>query len=152
MPRPTPDLADCNCLSLRRAARAITAYYDVCLAPAGLRVTQFGMLMALAQSNAMSVNRLAEALELDRTTTGKNLQPLIRDGSVDFAASPVDARVREARLTKSGRALVRHAQKLWQQAQAELERANGQRAMARLRQNLAGLVLPPAAKRRNAVR
>lgn len=146
------DIFDCNCLSIRRAARVLTWYYDACLEPAGLRASQFGMLLALAQSDAMSVNRLAEMLELDRTTTGKNLQPLIRDGYVDFAASPVDRRVREARLTGSGKTLVRKAQRLWEAAQTELEKANGQRAMARLRQDLAGLVLPGAAQPRRSIR
>jgi hypothetical protein len=38
---------NCNCLAVRQAARHITQFYDQCLAPSGLRTTQFSILTKL---------------------------------------------------------------------------------------------------------
>ena len=38
---------NCNCLAVRQAAQHITQFYDQCLAPSGLRTTQFSILTKL---------------------------------------------------------------------------------------------------------
>ena len=40
-------LSTCACFNARTAARAITALYDSSLEPAGIRTTQFAMLVAI---------------------------------------------------------------------------------------------------------
>ncbi|MFX5756305.1 MarR family transcriptional regulator, partial [Acinetobacter baumannii] len=78
-----PGLDTCNCFAVRKAARRMTQIYDAALAPSGVRVTQFMLLMALNKEGGLSVNRLAELMVMNRTTMGKNLRPLERDGLVD---------------------------------------------------------------------
>ena len=78
MPLETP----CVCNTLRRATRAVTAMYDATLAPSGLRITQFSVLIALARLGPLPVSRLAAEVVLDRSTMGRNLDPLERRGLV----------------------------------------------------------------------
>ncbi|QUT06310.1 winged helix-turn-helix transcriptional regulator [Sphingobium phenoxybenzoativorans] len=133
----------CNCIALRRAARRISNYYDACLAPLGLRATQFSMLALLGAQGAMPVNGLARALDLDRSTAGQNLRPLERDGLVDMGRSETDGRARVVRLTPAGEARLAEASVRWRRAQAAFEAANGAEEASAMRAMLAALDMPP---------
>src|SRR6266853_633769 len=73
---------DCNCLAVRQAARHITQFYDQLLAPSGLRTTQFSVLAKLRRLGPMTINALAAEMVMDRTTLGRNILPLERDGLI----------------------------------------------------------------------
>src|SRR6201987_4350623 len=90
----------CVCATLRRAARAITAAYDAALAPSGLRITQFSILRRLARLGPLPVTRLAAESALDRSTIGRNLNPLERRGLVRIEVGNVDQRERVAYWTR----------------------------------------------------
>src|SRR6266404_4012614 len=60
--RPLPNSTDCNCLAVRQAARYITQFYDRYLAAAGLRTTQYGILVRLKRQGPMSIHALAAEL------------------------------------------------------------------------------------------
>lgn len=110
----------CNCYTLRRAARAITAAYDEALAPSGLRITQFGVLRWLARLGPLPVTRLAAESALDRSTMGRNLIPLERRGLVRIEVGNVDQRERVAYLTAAGEAAIEAALPLWRKAQERI--------------------------------
>ena len=129
----------CNCSALRRAARRITQFYDAKLAPTGVRITQYAMLSLLARREELAVNELAGLMELDRTTTGKNLRPLARAGLVKIVPSATDGRSRKVRLTAKGISAQRAAAPLWRDAQREFEAANGREATRTMRTMLAEL-------------
>ncbi|MCJ2140791.1 MarR family winged helix-turn-helix transcriptional regulator [Methylobacterium sp. E-066] len=109
----------CTCVALRRATRALTASYDAALRPAGLRVTQFSILRRLARLGPIPVTRLAAEAVLERTTMGRNLDPLERRGLVKIEAGR-DARERIVSLTDAGREAVAAATPYWQAAQARI--------------------------------
>ena len=89
--------APCACTTLRRAARAVTAAYDAALAPSGLRITQFSILRRLARLGPLPVTRLAAEAALDRSTMGRNLNPLERRGfEIIQATFPVSPQGRRA--------------------------------------------------------
>lgn len=111
--------AGCACKHLRRTARAVTQLYDDTLRPSGLRITQFTLLVAVAISEPVPITRLADALDLDRTTLARDLKPLTERGLVQVAAGE-DRRTREVRLTRQGREAVGRAYPLWQRAQARV--------------------------------
>jgi DNA-binding MarR family transcriptional regulator len=123
----------CNCLALRQAARHVTQLYDQCLAPSGLRSTQFSVLARLRRTGPLSINALAADLVMDRTTLGRNILPLQRDGLVEVVTGRADRRRRELRLTEAGAARLDTAVALWRQAQAGFEAAFGQARAADLR-------------------
>src|SRR5580698_7539957 len=92
---------DCNCFALRSAARHITQLYDQFLAPSGLRTTQFSILAKLRRLGPMTINELAKNMVTDRTTLGRNIQPLERDGWIKIEPTASDRRAKTLHLTKS---------------------------------------------------
>ncbi|HEU0165342.1 MAG TPA: MarR family transcriptional regulator [Thermomicrobiales bacterium] len=128
----------CYCTTLRKAARRISQFYEEKLQPTGLRVTQFAMLRVIGESREIAINELATRLELDRTTTGKNLRPLERAGLIAVKPSSTDGRSRTVALTPEGDAILIVATPLWNEAQQEFERNLGGDAAA-LRDRLGAL-------------
>jgi DNA-binding MarR family transcriptional regulator len=125
--------AGCNCLALRQAARHVSQFYDQFLAPSGLRTTQYSILARLQRKGAMTINALAADLITDRTTLGRNLLPLEREGLIAVVAGSTDRRSKDIRLTAAGAARVRSARKGWDKAQAQFESAFGVRRASELR-------------------
>ncbi len=115
----------CNCLAVRQAARHVSQFYDQCLAPVGLRTTQFSMLAKLKRLGPMSINALAREMVMDRTTLGRNIQPLQREGLVAAVTDRADRRSKELRLTEAGAARLAEAVKGWAKAQAQFEAVFG---------------------------
>jgi DNA-binding MarR family transcriptional regulator len=114
--------ADCLCMKLRKASRAVTQRYDEALADTGIRSTQFSLLVALAHAPEVPLSRLAEALVMDRTTLTRNLTPLVRDGLVEERPA-ADGRVRLFALTGKGRKSFERALPGWKAAQSHMVRA-----------------------------
>ncbi|HUD87363.1 MAG TPA: MarR family winged helix-turn-helix transcriptional regulator [Xanthobacteraceae bacterium] len=125
--------AACNCLALRQAARHVTQFYDQVLTPSGLRATQYSILARLNRKGPMTINALAAELVMDRTTLGRNIRPLQRDGLVAVGPGQSDRRSKELRLTHSGEERFAAALKGWTKAQARFERAFGVRRARALR-------------------
>jgi DNA-binding MarR family transcriptional regulator len=117
--------AACNCLALRQATRHVTQFYDQFLAPSGLRSTQYSILARLQRKGPMTINALAAELVMDRTTLGRNILPLQRDGLIAVGSGKIDRRSKELRLTAAGTARWRSALKGWRRAQARFETVFG---------------------------
>ena len=128
-----PTTRDCNCLAIRQAARHVTQFYDQLLAPSGLRTTQFSILIRLQRRGPMPINALAAELVMDRTTLGRNILPLQRDGLIEVVASPDDRRRRELRLTAKGLAMHRQAVERWAVAQERFDAVFGEKRATHLR-------------------
>jgi DNA-binding MarR family transcriptional regulator len=124
---------DCNCLAIRQAARHVTQFYDQIFAPIGLRATQYAMLSRLRRDGPMPINALAAALVMDRTTLGRNILPLERDGLIEIVVSPEDRRRRELRLSAAGAARQRAGSERWTLAQAGFDEAFGRKRAAKMR-------------------
>jgi DNA-binding MarR family transcriptional regulator len=129
--RPRPE--DCNCLAVRQAARHVSQFYDQCLAPSGLRTTQFSILAKLKRKGPMTINTLAADLVMDRTTLGRNILPLQRERLIDVVKGRADRRSKELRLTDLGAERLRGAVKGWVQAQTQFEAAFGAKRTSELR-------------------
>jgi hypothetical protein len=67
-----PPSTRCNCAVLREAACYVTQLYDLHLAAADLLSTQFSILTRLKELGPTTINALAQALVMDRTTVGRN--------------------------------------------------------------------------------
>src|SRR5262249_56945105 len=116
---PAPE--DCNCFAVRSAARHVTQLYDQLLAPVGLRVTQFSILAELRRRGPLTINALAEDMVMDRTTLGRNIQPLERDGLIRIEPAPSDRRAKELHLTKVGEKRLEARLKGWAKAQSRFD-------------------------------
>jgi DNA-binding MarR family transcriptional regulator len=129
--RPKPEV--CNCLALREATRHVTQFYDRFLASSGLRTTQFSILIRLRLAGSMTINALAKSLVMDRTTLGRNILPLEREGLIEIVPGSVDRRSKVVHLTEAGVARLRVARAGWTQAQKNFETTFVRRRAAQLR-------------------
>ena len=118
----------------------MSALYDAAMAPLGLRVSQFGILSRLRSGGPRGIQALAAELAMDRTTLGRNIRPLERDGLLAAIPDPDDRRARLLSLTPAGADLVARAMPAWREAQAEYETLYGAEAAAALRAALADVV------------
>ena len=133
-------LGDCNCLALRQAARHVTQFYDEYLASTGLRTTQFSILAKLKGLGPMTINALARELVMDRTTLGRTMLPLERDGLIAIKDGVLDRRSKELAVTKAGTERLQRAAKRWVEAQNEFEERFGARRAVDLRSLLGEVI------------
>ena len=108
----------CLCFRARKLSRLITRTYDEALRPLGLQATQVTLLSAVAmgKDQGLSMPRIAAALATDLSTLSRNLRPLERDGAISIGRAEDDRRVRIARITAKGEALLEAAWPKWQRA------------------------------------
>lgn len=128
----------CNCFNLRRATRAITQFYDHCLEPAGIRATQFTLLVSLASVSAHTLTEMANTLVMDRTTLTRNLKPLEKLGFIQ-TTEPRDKRSKAYTLTDKGRETLNKGIPLWQAAQHKISNNVGSDRIEHLLKELDGL-------------
>ncbi len=103
-------------MNLRRAANAVTDYYDAVLKDLGVSVSQFSLLLNLARMETANTSELAERVNLDRSTLVRNLKPLLERGLIlDFARE--DARSHKFAVSETGQALLEKGIPQWEHAQ-----------------------------------
>ena len=73
----------------------------------------------------MTINALAAELVMDRTTLGRNILPLQRDGFIAVGPGTIRSPQQGVRLTAAGIARWRSARKAWEEAQAQFETVFG---------------------------
>src|SRR5258705_7331204 len=75
----------CASFNFRRAARAVTRFYDQALEPCGIRSTQFTILVGIAKTQPTSISALANVLVIDNTTLTRSLRLLKKQGLVSVS-------------------------------------------------------------------
>lgn len=115
----------CACLNLRRAAKAITTYYDDYLQAAGITVPQMVLLRHVNYYTSVTMTDLAKAMRIDRTTLNRNLKPLVAQGLLEIDRGE-DSRTREIHLLEDGKHKLQEALLLWEQAQQDIRDYLGQ--------------------------
>ena len=118
----------------------MTQFYDQHLAAAGLRTTQLSILAKLKRLGPMTVNALARELVMDRTTLGRTVLSLERDGLIAIKDGTLDRRSKELTLTKAGSERLQRATRLWVKAQKEFEERFDARRAADMRDLLGEVV------------
>lgn len=132
-------VANCACLKVRMAARAVTRAYDSALRPVGLRATQLSILVAIAIDGAISIVALANFLGMERTTLTRNLKPLEKEELISVGPEGW-RRSRTLEITGKGRSRLRQAVPLWEGAQDTLRQKLGDQAWGGVRQSLDRLI------------
>lgn len=106
----------CCCFGLRKATRAVTQFYDRHLESAGIRATQFTLLLTLSSAAGKTLTEMAEGLVMDRTTLTRNLKPLEKAGFIT-TMKLADKRSKGYVLTDKGRQAIEKGVPLWKEAQ-----------------------------------
>jgi DNA-binding MarR family transcriptional regulator len=128
----------CNCMNIRRAARAVTQFYDDAVKSCGLSVAQLSLLRHLEMSKMITISELAKVMRIDRTTLNRNMKPMIKEGFINVSFGK-DLRTREVVLTEKGKEAVVKGWVLWGEAQASMKEYMGEDDLAKLVQLLSKL-------------
>ena len=111
----------CYCTNLRRGALWATEYYDRMLAPSGLSVPQYYLLINLSRMEKANLSQWAERVGLDRTTMVRNVKTLENKGLV----TPTEGRGKTFTLTDIGKSTLAQGIALWERAQERLRDSIG---------------------------
>jgi DNA-binding MarR family transcriptional regulator len=125
----------CACQNLRRVTRVVTRIYDQELRKAGLEVTQFGLLTALAATEEANQKRLSAGFAMDSTTLTRTLGLLLKQGWVRVRRGK-DRRERLFRLTQGGKRKMAEAQWYWERAEQRLRRKLGDEGWKSMKQTV----------------
>jgi DNA-binding MarR family transcriptional regulator len=123
----------CTNFKLRQITRTVSRRYDAAIASTGLKMTQYSLLSHIAALEPVRPSDLAAKMNLEVSTLSRNLQPLIAQGWAALGPGP-DARTRLVSLADAGRAKRAEAQRLWKQAQLNLNDTLGVERVAQLHQ------------------
>ncbi len=117
----------CVCTTVKKLSRTLGRTYDAALTESGVSNTQLAVLRAISRQDGMPLVRVAEDLEMDRTSLYRAIAPMVRDGWVEVAGGE-DARSRAARLTAKGSELLEAATKSWRAVQEHVVGKFGKKA------------------------
>jgi DNA-binding MarR family transcriptional regulator len=118
----------CVCVAVRKASRRLTSLYDAAVAPAGINVAQFSLLKAIRRHGPLSLTRLSDIVELDRSTLGRNVRVIERLGLVQLEPG-ADQREARVQLSDEGEATLERAMPLWRATQQRIhDRLGAERA------------------------
>ena len=133
-----PDLATlaelkaqgCTNMRLRQLMRRVAQHYDLEMAKAGLKTTQYSLLSHVFKLGPLRPGALAQSMKVSASTLTRNLKPLIDAGWLELAAGN-DARSRSVLITPLGCAKREEARHRWKAAQDSLNQRLGiQRVLA----------------------
>jgi DNA-binding MarR family transcriptional regulator len=110
------------------------------LTATGLRTTQYSILAELSRNGSMTISALAKRMVLDRTTLGRNIRPLERDGLIKADRTASDRRATVLHLTPAGNKRLQAARNMWSRAQERFEGTFGADRAAELRALLRSVV------------
>ena len=114
----------CACQNLRRVTRLVTRIYDQELRKAGIEITQFGLLTALAIVGEANQKALSAGFAMDSTTLTRTLALLRKQGWIHVRPGK-DRRERIFRLSEAGKRQIEMAQPHWQAAERRLQKTLG---------------------------
>lgn len=122
----------CACASLRRAARAVSQFYETELADTGLTITQFTLLQVLSRTSEIRQRELGELLVMDSTTLTRTLRLLTARKLIRKSVGE-DRRERYWALTATGLNALEAALPLWKRTQSRLKQNLGRETYEQLR-------------------
>jgi len=126
----------CACQSLRRVTRVVTRIYDQELRKAGLEITHFSLLTALAKTGGANQKRLSAGFAMDSTTLTRTLKLLLKQGWIRVRPGE-DRRERMFSLTAAGTQKMAEAQPHWEQAEKRLRQRLGDAVWKSMKQIVA---------------
>jgi DNA-binding MarR family transcriptional regulator len=114
----------CTNFKLRQLMRQVAQHYDVEMAGAGLKTTQYSLLSHVLKLGPLRPGELARRMKMSASTLTRNLKPLVDAGWVELATGS-DARSRTVSITPAGHAKRKEALGHWKIAQESLNQRLG---------------------------
>ncbi len=132
--RPTPTAPhtiarECIANRVRLMNRAVTGIYDQALRPHGLRVSQMGILVAVACRGPVKPGDVGRDLCLEKSTLSRNVDRMVQNGWLDILPGD-DGRSQRIRITAKGNRLLAKVTPAWRQAQRRTRSLLGKQGTA----------------------
>jgi DNA-binding MarR family transcriptional regulator len=121
----------CLALNLRRVERIVCQIYDAALRPFGIKSTQFSLLVTVHAMQPAPLSRIADRINVDRTTLTRNLGLLEASGLIEVARGD-DLRERIISIAKAGDAVLVAAFPIWTATQRRLRLKIGDQSVTSL--------------------
>src|SRR6266446_915130 len=125
----------CVAGGVRKLNRMVSAIYDSALAGAGLKTSQFSVLVAVANRDQVRPSELTKLLQMDESTLSRNVERMCAKGWLRLERDE-DRRTHLIEVTDKGQALIRNGFPAWQQAQETVNQRLGPDTVAGLRSAL----------------
>ena len=103
----------------RRAAGALTSYYDKRFEPMGITVNQFSLMINIKSAGTTNITDLTRMVKLDKSTLSRTLAPLIDDGYI-YSQRGRNRREILLTLTEKGQQKMAVAFPAWREMQSEM--------------------------------
>jgi len=120
---------------VRKLNRMVSAIYDSALASAGVKTSQFSVLVSVANRKEARPAELTKHLQLGESTLSRNVERMCARGWLRLVQD-ADRRSHLIEVTDKGQALIRKCLPGWQKAQAEVSRRLGTDTVAELKSAL----------------
>ena len=117
---------------IRKLNRMVTTIYDGAFAAAGLKTSQFTVLVVVGNRGKARPAELIKVLQLDESTLSRNVERMRAKGWLRLKADG-DRRSHVIELTDKGEALLRKCLPLWRRVQDEVAIRLGTESVAALR-------------------
>ena len=114
----------CASFNFRRAARAVTRFYDQALEPCGIRSTQFAILAGVAKTQPTAISALADLLVIDSSTLTRSLHLLKKEGLLTVSER-ARKRQRFLSLTPAGERMLAESLPVWRATQERFVQSLG---------------------------
>ena len=128
----------CASFNFRRTARAVTRLFDLALQDAGVRSTQFTLLVGIAKNQPVAVGNLADVIMVDSTTLTRSLKLLQKEGLIKISGRAAK-RQRFLHLTAKGERTLARSLPVWRKAQERFVATVGPKYWKDLRDDLENL-------------
>jgi DNA-binding MarR family transcriptional regulator len=125
----------CASFNFRRTARAVTRLYDQALEAAGVRSTQFTLLVGIAKNQPVAMGALAEIVMIDPTTLTRSLRLLEKEGLIQISGRSAK-RQRFLKLTRKGGQALKSSLPAWRKVQERFVTTVGSKYWDDLRNEL----------------
>jgi DNA-binding MarR family transcriptional regulator len=107
------------CTTVKKLSRLLARAYDEALEGSEVNITQLAVMRCIIRRAGEPLCRVAEELEMDRTSLYRAIAPMIRDGWIEVTVG-TDARSRLAKVTRKGSQVLAKAGSAWDSIQGRL--------------------------------
>jgi DNA-binding MarR family transcriptional regulator len=127
--------AQCICTGLKMASRVVSRAYDAAFEPLGIGPEQYSVLIRIKREGPVALMKLANELEMERTTLYRGLSLLEKQGIIKLADTGAGV-ARQAALTAKGRKLTAKAEARWRRVHEKFVASFGRQELAALNETL----------------
>ena len=121
----------CVANQVRQLNRSLSRIYDEQLRPHGMKISQFTILVAIANLGEVTPQTISSTLSLEKSTLSRSLERLVQKGWLVANYSHKN-RIQTVTVTEAGKRQIVEASQSWSKAQKQVQQLIEQNQLATL--------------------